>query len=113
VRVPPNAQLLPLTRHAALLPHADLFIGHAGHGGIMAAMAFGVPMVCVPLDRDQPSNAARVEAVGAGRTVAKDADPATMASVFEAVRTGSREREGAIAMANANAAVEAVESLAR
>ncbi|MEA3054731.1 MAG: hypothetical protein QOD30_163 [Actinomycetota bacterium] len=118
LRVPANAQLLPLTRHAALLPHADLFIGHAGHGGIMAAMAFGVPIVCVPLDRDQPSNAARVEAVGAGRTVAKDADAATMADVFEAVRRGSREREGAIAMANAiaeygNAAVDAVESLAR
>jgi MGT family glycosyltransferase len=118
LRVPVNAQVLRLTRHAALLPHADLFVGHGGHGGIMAAMAFGVPIVCVPLDRDQPVNAARVEAVGAGRTVAKDADASTMASVFEAVRTGSREREGVIAMANAiaaygNAAVEAVESLAR
>ena len=118
LRVPPNAQLTPLVRHAALLPHADLFIGHGGHGGIMAAMAFAVPTVCVPLDRDQPLNAAHLEAVGAGRTVAKDADVATMAEVFEAVRTGSREREGAIGMANAiaaygNAAVDAVESLAR
>jgi UDP:flavonoid glycosyltransferase YjiC (YdhE family) len=118
LRAPANVELLPLTRHAALLPHADLFVGHGGHGGIMAAMAFGVPIVCVPLDRDQPANAARVEAVGAGRTVASDADVATMASVFEAVRTGSREREGVVAMANAiaaygNAAVEAVESLAR
>lgn len=118
LRVPRNAEVRPLTRHAALLPHADLFIGHAGHGGIMAAMAFGVPIVCVPLDRDQPSNAARVEAVGAGRAVAKDADATTMANVFEAVRTGSREREGVIAMANAiaaygNAAVDTVESLAR
>ena len=118
LQVPANAQLLPLVRHAALLPHADLFIGHGGHGGIMAALAFGVPIVCVPLDRDQPTNAARVEAVGAGRVVAKDADAATMATAFEAVRTGSREREGAMAMANevagyGNAAVEAVESLAR
>ena len=117
VQVPSNAELRPLTRHAALLPHADLFVGHGGHGGIMAALAFGVPIVCVPLDRDQPTNAARVEAVGAGRTVSKDADPATMAAVFEAVRTGSREREGAIGMANAvaaygDAAVRAVESLA-
>jgi hypothetical protein len=41
-----------------------------------------------------------------------------MASVFEAVRTGSSEREGSIAMANAiaaygNAAVETVEVLAQ
>jgi UDP:flavonoid glycosyltransferase YjiC (YdhE family) len=118
LRVPANAQLAGLLRHAALLPHADVFIGHGGHGGIMAALAFGVPIVSVPLDRDQPHNAARVEAVGAGRTVAKDADAATIRAVVEAVRTGTREREGAIRMTNAiaaygDAAVASVEALAR
>lgn len=118
LRVPENAQVLGLVRHAAVLPHADLFVGHGGHGGIMAALAFGVPIVTLPLDRDQPVNAARVAAVGAGRTVAKDADVSVIRAEVEAVRTGSREREAAIRMANAiaaygDAAVEAVESLAR
>lgn len=118
LRVPENAQLLPLVRHAALLPHADVFIGHGGHGGLMAALAFGVPIVTLPLDRDQPLNAARVEAVGAGRTVARDAEESVIRAEVEAVRTGSREREAAIRMANAiaaygNAAVHAVESLAQ
>jgi UDP:flavonoid glycosyltransferase YjiC (YdhE family) len=118
LRVPANVTVAGYVRHAALLPHADVFLGHGGHGGIMAALAFGVPVVSVPLDRDQPHNAARVEAVGAGRTVAKDADPELIGATVEAVRTGMREREGAIRMANAiagygNAAVEAVESLAR
>jgi UDP:flavonoid glycosyltransferase YjiC (YdhE family) len=34
----------------------------------MAALAAGVPLVSVPLGRDQPYTAARIEALGAGRT---------------------------------------------
>ena len=116
LRVPANATVLGHVRHSAVLPHADVFIGHGGHGGIMAAGAFGVPMVLVPLDRDQPHNAARVEAFGAARVVAKDAAPDAIAAAVAAVRTGTREREGAIRLANAiaaygTAAVDAVESL--
>jgi MGT family glycosyltransferase len=117
LHVPANARVTGFVRHAALLPHADVFVGHGGHGGIMAALAFGVPIVTLPLDRDQPHNAARVEAVGAGRTVDKDADPTTIREAVEAVRTGERERIGAIRMANAiaehrDAAVREVEALA-
>ena len=118
LRVPDNARVNGHVRHAAVLPHADVFVGHGGLGGISAALAFGVPIVTLPLDRDQPHNAARVEAVGAGRTVAKDADPDVIRDAVEAVRTGVREREGAIRMANViaelgDSAVREVESLAR
>ena len=118
LQVPSNATVSGYLRHAAVLSHADVFVGHGGHGGIMAALAFGVPVVSVPLDRDQPLNAARVEAVGAGRTVAKDAPVAEIRDVVESVRTGMREREGAIRMANAiasygHAPTEAIEALAR
>jgi UDP:flavonoid glycosyltransferase YjiC (YdhE family) len=116
LRVPANARVTGFVRHAALLPHADLFIGHGGHGGIMAAGAFGVPMVLVPLDRDQPHNAARAEAIGVARVVHRDAEPDAIRAVVEAVRTGERERLGAMRLANAiaafgNAAVEEVEGL--
>jgi MGT family glycosyltransferase len=118
LHVPANATVTGYLRHAAVLPHADVFVGHGGHGGIMASLAFGVPVVSLPLDRDQPHNAARVEAVGAGRTVAKDASTAEIRDVVESVRTGMREREGAIRMANAiasygHAPVEAIEALGR
>ncbi|MEA3019288.1 MAG: hypothetical protein QOI47_812 [Actinomycetota bacterium] len=118
LRVPANARVTGFIRHAALLPHADVFVGHGGLGGIMAALAFGVPIVTLPLDRDQPFNAARVAAVGAGVTVDKHAAPADIAAAVEAVRTGTREREGAIRMANAiagygNAALDEVEALGR
>jgi hypothetical protein len=118
LRTPSNVQLSGYTRHAALLPHADVFVGHGGHGGIMAALAFGVPMVLVPLDRDQPHNAERVAAVGAGRVLGVDAAPEEIAATIEAVRRGSTERSRAIDLANAvaaygNAAVDAVEALLR
>lgn len=118
LRVPANARVAGLVRHAALFPHADVFVGHGGHGGIMSALAFGVPIVTMPIDRDQPHNARLVERAGAGRTVPKDASPAEIAAAVEAVRTGVREREGAIRMANAIAsygdrAVREVEALVR
>ena len=116
LRLPSNVELRGLTRHAALLPHADAFVGHGGHGGIMAALAFGVPMVLVPLDRDQPMNAARAEAIGVARVVAKDASPEAFADAVRAVRTGTRERTRAIELANViaaygDAAVAEVEAL--
>ena len=118
LRVPANARVSGFIRHAALLPHADVFVGHGGHGGIMAAGAFGVPMVLVPLDRDQPHNAARAEAIEVARVVHRDAEPDAIRAAVEAVRTGERERLGAVRLANAiagygNAAVELVEALGR
>lgn len=118
LRVPPNVEVRGFTRHAALLPHADVFVGHAGLGGIMAASAFGVPMVLLALGLDQPHNAAKVAAYGAGRSLPKDAGAATIADAIEAVRTGTSERSRAIDLANAiagygNAVVDAVESLIR
>lgn len=66
---PPNAQLFAALPHDAVLPGAALLITHAGHGTVMAGLRHGVPMVCVPLGRDQPVNAARAVALGVAITV--------------------------------------------
>lgn len=118
LRIPPNATVDGFVQHSAMLPHADLFIGHAGHGGLMAALSFGVPIVSIPLDRDQPHNAARVDAVGAGRTVANDADPATIEAAVVAALSDAPQRAAAHTMAKAiagydGAAVAELESLLR
>lgn len=118
LRAPSNVELRGFTRHAALLPHADVFVGHGGLGGIMAAGAFGVPMVLFGIGLDQPHNAARVAAFGAGRSIPKDSAPDAIAAAIEAVRTGVDERTRAIDLANAiagygNAAVDEVEALLR
>jgi UDP:flavonoid glycosyltransferase YjiC (YdhE family) len=56
-------------------------------------------VVSVPFDRDQPHNAARVEAVGAGVTVAPDAVAAQLADAVERARLGEDVRIAAHRMA--------------
>ncbi len=69
-----NAATVGFVRHSALLPHARLFITHAGLGGISAALACGVPMLCLPLGRDQDTNAAAVAEAGFGRALSPNAE---------------------------------------
>jgi UDP:flavonoid glycosyltransferase YjiC (YdhE family) len=73
--VPANVVVAPYVPHAAVLPHASAMITHAGHSGVMTALAHGVPLVCLPGDRrapntmrgkDQPAIATRIAASGAG-----------------------------------------------
>jgi UDP:flavonoid glycosyltransferase YjiC (YdhE family) len=70
---PDNVVVSDYVRHSAVLPHADLLVSHAGLGSITAALAHGVPMVCAPLDREQPENATAVERIRAGEAIQPDA----------------------------------------
>jgi MGT family glycosyltransferase len=78
LRVPANTTLTGYRRHGAVLPHAGLSVNHAGLGTIGAALACGVPMVCLPLGRDQPDNADAAAAVGAARVLPPDTEPAVL-----------------------------------
>jgi UDP:flavonoid glycosyltransferase YjiC (YdhE family) len=44
-------------------------VTHAGHGTVMKALWYGVPMVLVPWGRDQPGVAARAESLGVAAVV--------------------------------------------
>jgi len=59
--------------HSAVLPEAELVVTHAGMGTLMAAFSAGVPVVCFPLGRDQAENARRVEELGLGSVLRRDA----------------------------------------
>jgi UDP:flavonoid glycosyltransferase YjiC (YdhE family) len=83
-----NVTLLPWLPHNRVLPHAALMITHAGHSSVVRGLSHGVPMLCIPLGRDQPFNAGRVEAIGAGLALPTDAEPPAIA---EAVRTLLRD----------------------
>jgi MGT family glycosyltransferase len=52
--------------HGEILRQASLLITHCGHGTTMKALAAGVPMICMPMGRDQDDTAARVVHAGAG-----------------------------------------------
>jgi MGT family glycosyltransferase len=64
--VPANVTVVAAAPHAQVLRHAALTVTHAGHGTIIKSLAAGVPLVALPMGRDQPDNAARVVGAGAG-----------------------------------------------
>jgi UDP:flavonoid glycosyltransferase YjiC (YdhE family) len=82
--VPPNVALVEHADHGALIGATDLVVTHGGLGTIARALSAGVPLVCAPIDRDQPLNAERVRALGAG-VVVTDPSPATIQGAVEAV----------------------------
>jgi UDP:flavonoid glycosyltransferase YjiC (YdhE family) len=65
----------PWVPQNAVMPHAAAMVGHGGSGSTLMAMAAGMPLAVVPLFADQPHNAARVAALGAGVQVEPDRLP--------------------------------------
>lgn len=64
-----NVVVVRSVPHSLLLKDASLVISHCGHGTTAKALAAGVPMVCVPMGRDQPATAECVAKQGAGIVV--------------------------------------------
>lgn len=69
----PNVAVHRYIPHRAVLPDCALVVTHAGLGAVMASLAHGVPLLCMPMGREQHDNAARVAACGAGRVLGADA----------------------------------------
>lgn len=89
--------------HREVLSHAALAITHCGHGTTMKALAAGVPMVCMPMGRDQDDTAARVVHAGAGVRLERTASAATIARAVTRVLEDDRFREGARRLGDAMA----------
>jgi UDP:flavonoid glycosyltransferase YjiC (YdhE family) len=80
---PANVHIEQYIPQALLLPHCDLVVSHGGSGTVMGALAHGVPLAVIPLNADQPLNAARCVALGVGRAL--DPRELTPETVREAV----------------------------
>jgi UDP:flavonoid glycosyltransferase YjiC (YdhE family) len=89
VEAPPNVTVRGYLPHELLLPHMAAVICHGGLSTVTAALAAGVPLLCVPQGRDQPDNAARVVASGVGRAVTADASAAEIADALQALLADS------------------------
>ena len=114
-----NVSVVEAAPHAAVLPHTAVVVTHGGHGTVMKALAAGVPMVVMPMGRDQPENATRVLAAGAGVRIKRSASPEKIAAAVqevlgdEAYRTAARRLAIAIAAETADdRSVEELEQLA-
>jgi UDP:flavonoid glycosyltransferase YjiC (YdhE family) len=85
IDAPPNVTVREFIAHDLLLPHMAAVVCHAGLSTVTAALAAGVPLLCIPQGRDQYDNAARVVASGVGRVVAADAPAPEMAAALAGV----------------------------
>ena len=68
-----------------MLPDAAVVVTHAGLGTVHAALAHGLPLVCLPIGRDQPDNAARVEWHGAGLRLSPKSSSGAIGTAVERV----------------------------
>jgi UDP:flavonoid glycosyltransferase YjiC (YdhE family) len=81
--LPANVRVERWVAQADLMPHVAAMVCHGGSGTVTIGLAGGVPMAVVPLFADQPWNAERVGALGAG--IALDGGPAAVTGLREAV----------------------------
>jgi MGT family glycosyltransferase len=116
---PENVHIRDFVPHAAVLPETSLVITHAGLGTVHAALAAGVPLVCMPDGRDQNDTAARVVFHGAGVRTGRGSSARKLRRVVDEALGDVSLKEGAERMARAFAgedgaarAVEELESLA-
>jgi MGT family glycosyltransferase len=63
---PGNVVIQRSAPHGQVMREAAVVVTHAGHGTTMRALAHRVPLLCMPMGRDQNDNAARVVERGAG-----------------------------------------------
>jgi UDP:flavonoid glycosyltransferase YjiC (YdhE family) len=106
VHVPAGVEVLGFADHDRLLPECAAVVSHGGLGTVLRALAHGVPLVVLPLGRDQALNAARVERLGAGIALAADAPPEHVRSALRRLLTDASFGAAAGAAAERIAAAE-------
>lgn len=118
---PAHVRIERFVPQAEILPHVDLVVSHGGSGSVLGALAHGRPMVVLPMGADQPLNAERITALGAGRSL--DAIQATPDEIREAAssvlanatycESAGRLADEIAALSSIDVAVDLLERLAR
>ena len=119
VAAAPTVHVAAYVPHEALLPDVEVVVTHGGLGTVMAALSHGLPVVCLPMGRDQFFNAAMVDRLGVGRVLAVEASAGQIREAVCAVledqqmRAAAREFASVIATYPGTAgAVREIEELA-
>jgi MGT family glycosyltransferase len=85
VRAPAHVRVVRSAPHREVLREASLVVTHAGHGTVLKALSAGLPLVCIPMGRDQHANTTRVVRLGAGVRVGKAASAGRIAAAIRHV----------------------------
>jgi UDP:flavonoid glycosyltransferase YjiC (YdhE family) len=113
LRLAANTRAVAYMPHRLVLPHAALMITHAGRQTVNAALADGVPLLCMPGGRDQPDNAVRVVRAGAGVRLREGASPRKLRAAILAALADPALKRGAEAMATALARSDGADAIAK
>jgi MGT family glycosyltransferase len=100
IRTAGNVVCVPTAPHGLIIPQAAVVITHCGHGTTLKALAAGVPLVCMPMGRDQNDTAARVVARGAGVRIKPSASPAAIRRAVERVIANPKYHQAALHLRN-------------
>jgi UDP:flavonoid glycosyltransferase YjiC (YdhE family) len=117
--IPANVTVREWVPQDHILPHVDAVLCHAGSGTVIGALAAGLPIVATPVGADQPENARRIAAIGAGLAVdVPDAAviAAALARVLDEPSFRSRSRSVAAeiaALPDVDAGVDAMLAIAQ
>ena len=85
--VAPNIVGLPYAPYSQIFARSSVIVHQGGSGTTGQALRAGRPMIVVPFGWDQPDNAARVERLGLGLAVSREAYSSTAASAINRVLT--------------------------
>jgi UDP:flavonoid glycosyltransferase YjiC (YdhE family) len=101
-----NVAVEPFADHDELFPRCDAVVTHGGLGTVLRALAHGVPLVMLPLGRDQLVNADRIAQLGAGMHLPRGAPTERIRLALEQLILGPAFSEAAAAAAARIAAGE-------
>jgi MGT family glycosyltransferase len=98
----PHVSVVRSAPHTRVLAQASAMVTHCGHGTVMKSLAAGVPIVGIPMGRDQNDTAARIVYRNAGVRLKPSDRAATIANAImhvletPALRDGARRQADAI-----------------
>jgi MGT family glycosyltransferase len=91
--VPENVIVVDSAPHSRVFPLASLVITHAGHGTVMRALSHGLPLLCLPMGRDQNDNAVKVHHHGCGIALRAKAGPEKIYKAIHRILTEETFRQ--------------------
>ena len=95
VAAPANVHVVASAPHAKILRQGAVTVTHGGHGTTIKSLAAGVPLVCLPIGRDQLDVAARVVHAGAGIRLEPTASAKEIRAAVRTVLDDPRYRSAA------------------
>jgi MGT family glycosyltransferase len=99
IAAPKNVAVVGSVPHAEVIPHASVVVSHCGHGTALKALSNGVPLLCIPMGRDQGDNAARIVWHGAGIRLQRSASTSAIRKAIQLLISDNRYRNSARVLA--------------